>query len=100
MDEVAWLTKGLERWDLEFGWRTRLLIWVTRQLHRLGLIEMDDVKAVVERVVNDGLKREFSDAGLRVLRLITGSEMPGMQEGKSKCKLEDVTLSGYTIESH
>ena len=64
MDEVAWLT--LERWGLEFGWRTRLLIWVTRQLHRLGLTEMEDVKAVVEGVVNDGLKREFSDAGLRM----------------------------------
>ena len=66
VDEVAWLTKGLEGWSLEFGWRTRLLIWVTRQLHRLGLTEMEDVKAVVEGVVNDGLKREFSDAGLRV----------------------------------
>ena len=64
MDEVAWLT--LERWGLEFGWRTRLLIWVTRQLHRLGLIEMDDVKAVVEGAVNEKSKREFSDAGLRV----------------------------------
>ena len=28
------------------------------------------------------------------------SEMLGMQEGKSKYKLKDVTLSGYTIESH
>ena len=100
MDEVVWLIKGLERWGLEFGWRTRLLIWVTEQLYRLGLIEMEDVKAVVEGVVNEKLKREFSDAGLRVLRLITGSEMPGMQEGKSKYKQEDVTLSGYTIESH
>ena len=61
VDEVAWLT--LEGWGLEFGWRTRLLIWVTRQLYRLGLIEMEDVKAVVEGVVNDG-KREFSDARL------------------------------------
>ena len=25
VDEVAWLTKGLEGWGLEFGWRTRLL---------------------------------------------------------------------------
>jgi len=36
---------------------------------------MDDVKAVVEGVVNEKLKREFSDAGLRVLRLITRSEI-------------------------
>jgi len=64
VDEVAWLTRGLEGWGLEFGWGTRLLIWVTRQLHRLGLIEMDDVKAVVEGAVNEGLKRKFSDAGL------------------------------------
>ena len=28
------------------------------------------------------------------------SEMPGMQEGKSKYKLKDVKLSGYTIEGH
>jgi len=66
VDEVTWLTKGLEGWGLEFGWRTRLLIWMTKQLYRLGLIEMDDVKAVVEGVVNEGLKKKLTEAGLRV----------------------------------
>ena len=42
----------------------KIMIWVTEQLHRLGLIEMDDVRAVVEGAVNEKLKREFSDAGL------------------------------------
>ena len=49
-NEVTWLTKGLEGWGLEFGWRIKLLIWETKQLYRLGLIEMADVKAVVEGV--------------------------------------------------
>jgi len=66
VDEVTWLTKGLDKWGLEFGWRIKMLIWVTRQLYRLRLIDMNDVKAVVEGVVNDGLKKKFSDAGLRV----------------------------------
>lgn len=43
-----------------------MLIWVTRQLYRLRLIDMNDVKAVVEGVVNDGVKKKFTDAGLCV----------------------------------
>jgi len=42
----------------------KIMIWVTEQLHRLGLIEIDDVRAVVEGAVNEKLKREFSVAGL------------------------------------
>ncbi|MGB2729052.1 MAG: hypothetical protein WBD09_11420 [Halobacteriota archaeon] len=66
MDEVTWLIKGLDKWGLEFGGRIKMLIWVTRQLYRLRLIDMNDVKAVVEGVVNDGLKKKFSDVGIRV----------------------------------
>jgi len=63
VDEVAWLTKGLEGWSLEFGWRTRLLIWVTRQLHECLITESEILRQ--RRACKKNEKEGLHNSGTR-----------------------------------
>ncbi len=62
IDKAIWYTLGWE-W---LGFRGRFLIWLARQLYRIGIFNEEQVKKCVNLASSTALARKAKEAGLRI----------------------------------